>query len=81
MVSVKVTTSGQLSLPAAIRRRWSTARVVVIDEGDRVVIRPLPDDPISAAMGSLAGPGPTSEQMRRAARQADGEAEERRARR
>lgn len=59
----KVTSSGQISLPAAVRRRWRTARVAVDDEGDRVTVRPLPDDPVSAACGSLRRRG-SSEAIR-----------------
>ncbi len=60
----KVTTSGQVSLPAPVRKRWGTARVVIEDEGDRVVVRPLPDDPIAAACGSLKRRGVPSEAIR-----------------
>ena len=35
------------------RRRWNTDRVLVDDRGDEVVIRPLANDPIAAARGSL----------------------------
>jgi hypothetical protein len=42
-------------LPAAVRRRWKTKNVRVEDHGDHVVVRPLPDDPIAAARGSLKG--------------------------
>ena len=60
----KVTTSGQVSLPAPVRKRWGTAQVVIEDEGDRVVVRPLPDDPIAAACGSLKRGGASSEAIR-----------------
>ncbi len=62
--TAKVTTSGQVSLPAVVRRRWRTAQVVIEDEGDRVVVRPLPDDPIAAACGSLKRRGLASEAIR-----------------
>jgi AbrB family looped-hinge helix DNA binding protein len=61
---VKVTTSGQISLPAPVRNRWRVSRVVVEDEGDRVTVRPLPDDPIAAACGSLRRAGPATEAIR-----------------
>jgi hypothetical protein len=32
--------------------------------GDALVLRPVPADPIGAALGSLAGPGPSSEELR-----------------
>ena len=67
----KVTTSGQVSLPAPVRKRWRTAQVVIEDEGDRVVVRPLPDDPIGAACGSLKRRGSTSETIRTRERAAE----------
>jgi AbrB family looped-hinge helix DNA binding protein len=75
----KVTTSGQVSLPAAVRKRWGTAQVVIEDEGDRVVVRPLPDDPIAAACGSLKRRGGASEAIRSRERAADASRQGRRA--
>lgn len=49
----KITTSGQVSLPAIVRKRWGTSQVVIEDEGERLIVRPLPDNPIAAACGSL----------------------------
>lgn len=72
-----ISQGGQVSIPADVRRRWRTSRVIVEDRGDSLVLRPLPDDPIEAAMGSLAGPGPTSDEMRRMYREEEAEAEER----
>ncbi|HEY7446393.1 MAG TPA: AbrB/MazE/SpoVT family DNA-binding domain-containing protein [Vicinamibacterales bacterium] len=70
MMVVKVTTSGQISLPASIRSRWRVSRVVVEDEGDRVTVRPLPDDPVAAACGSLRRRGPSPEALRARERRA-----------
>jgi AbrB family looped-hinge helix DNA binding protein len=53
--AAKITAGGQISIPAAVRRRWGTKRVVIEDHGDQIVLRPLPDDPISAARGALKG--------------------------
>ncbi|MGQ0632918.1 MAG: AbrB/MazE/SpoVT family DNA-binding domain-containing protein [Sporichthyaceae bacterium] len=63
-VSAKVTSNGQVSLPAALRRRWGAGAVLVIDRGDYAIVRPIPDDPIAHLHGSYAGPGPTSEEVR-----------------
>jgi AbrB family looped-hinge helix DNA binding protein len=73
-----ISRGGQISIPALIRKRWGTHRLVIDDEGDRIVLRPFPDDPIGAARGSLAGPGPSSEEMRAQSREEEAEAEERR---
>ena len=35
---MKVTASGQVSVPAEVRRRWDTTRVRIVDEGHRLVI-------------------------------------------
>jgi AbrB family looped-hinge helix DNA binding protein len=53
--AAKITAGGQISIPAAVRRRWGTKRVVLEDHGDQIVLRPLPDDPVSAARGALEG--------------------------
>ncbi|HQV57460.1 MAG TPA: AbrB/MazE/SpoVT family DNA-binding domain-containing protein [Ilumatobacteraceae bacterium] len=68
---MKVSTNGQVSIPAPARARWRTERVVVVDLGDRVVLRPLPEDPVQEIRGKYAGRGPTSEEARRIARDED----------
>lgn len=55
MRTAKITTGGQVSIPADVRRRWATSRVAIEDQGDRLVLKPLPDDPIAAARGALKG--------------------------
>jgi AbrB family looped-hinge helix DNA binding protein len=50
----KITGAGQVSIPAEVRRRWGTSTVAIEDEGDQIVLRPVPDDPIAAIRGSLA---------------------------
>ncbi|HUG47105.1 MAG TPA: hypothetical protein VMP67_01710 [Candidatus Limnocylindria bacterium] len=73
-----ISTGGQVSIPADVRRRWRTRRILIDDRGSELVIRPVPDDPIRAAIGSLAGPGPSTEQMRASLREEDVEVEDRR---
>lgn len=55
---VTLTRGGQVSIPADIRRRWPSNKVVVTETEDGVLLRPLPADPIAAARGSLKGHGP-----------------------
>lgn len=74
----KITTSGQVSLPATVRKRWGTGQVVIEDEGDRVIVRPLPDDPIAAACGSLKRTGSRLESVRAAERRAEAARQRRR---
>jgi AbrB family looped-hinge helix DNA binding protein len=50
-MSYKITSSGQVSIPARVRRRWGTSRVQVEDHGDHVVVRPVPEDPVAAVRG------------------------------
>ena len=69
-VRAKVTSNGQVSLPAELRHRWGTPAVLVIDKGDYAIVRPIPDDPVTALRGSHAGPGPTSDSARVAERAA-----------
>jgi bifunctional DNA-binding transcriptional regulator/antitoxin component of YhaV-PrlF toxin-antitoxin module len=78
MKTAKITAGGQVSIPAEVRRRWATNRVVLEDLGDSLVVRPLPDDPVTALRGSLKGRlRVTTDELRRQAR-ADEAAAERR---
>jgi len=78
MKTLKVTTGGQISVPAEIRRRWGTSTLALEDLGDRIVLTPAPDDPIAAARGALAAESATdSASLRRAAREAEAMAERR----
>lgn len=74
----KITRGGQVSVPAEVRRRWGTDVVAVEDHGDRLVVRPLPKDPISAARGALRKRLPPTEELRAAARRDEEIAERRR---
>ena len=51
---MSISTGGQISIPAMVRRRWGTTSVVLEDRGDHLVLRPVADDPIAAAEGSLS---------------------------
>jgi bifunctional DNA-binding transcriptional regulator/antitoxin component of YhaV-PrlF toxin-antitoxin module len=59
-----ISKGGQVSIPAEVRHRWRTSRVVLEDQGAAVLIRPIPPDPIGAAIGSLSGRAPASDQLR-----------------
>lgn len=73
----RISRGGQVSIPADIRHRWGVRRVVLVEQGDSLVLRPLPDDPIAALLGSLRGPGPTTDEIREQLRAEEAEAEER----
>jgi len=75
---MRVSRNGQVSLPAETRHRWNAEQVLVVDLGDHVVMRPLPEDPAGALYGRYAGKGPTAAQARRQARGEEAAVERRR---
>jgi AbrB family looped-hinge helix DNA binding protein len=76
-----VSRNGQISVPAAVRHRWGTRSVLVIDRGDYAIVRPIPDDPVTSLQGAHPGPGITSDEARAAEREAEAATEQRRAER
>ena len=76
---MKVSSNGQVSIPAETRARWATDRVVVVDLGDHVVMRPLPAYPVGELRGKYRGRGPNLGRARRQARADDAAGEARRA--
>jgi bifunctional DNA-binding transcriptional regulator/antitoxin component of YhaV-PrlF toxin-antitoxin module len=58
-----ISKGGQISIPAEVRRRWGVNEVWLFDEGDRLAVLPVPDDPIAAAAGSLKGLGRTDKSV------------------
>ncbi len=81
MKVTRISQGGQVQVPAEVRRRWATRDVIIEDEGAYIVISPVPEDPIGEALGSLAGIGMSSDEIRRQAREEEAEAEERKWRR
>ena len=78
---MKVTANGQISIPAEVRRRWHTDRVIVIDTSDGLVVRPFDPDHVRSLRGKYRQwVTETTEEARRAARAEEAELEERRAR-
>jgi bifunctional DNA-binding transcriptional regulator/antitoxin component of YhaV-PrlF toxin-antitoxin module len=80
MKRLKISKGGQISVPAALRHRWGGSTVTFEDHGDHAVIRPAPDDPITAARGALrqlVGDS-TTDDMRRVSRTEEAKAEARR---
>lgn len=71
----KISRNGQFSLPADIRHRWNAERVIVIDQGEYVIVRPVPEDIWASVEGAHAGPGPTVEEARAAEREAEARSE------
>ncbi len=68
----KVSSGGQISIPASIRRRWETTWVEVIDADDHLIVRPIDDDVVSSARGALASSfGGSTDEMRACGRAED----------
>ncbi len=65
--------AGQVSIPAEVRERWAASDVVIVDEGDRIVLRPVPENPIEAIRGILKGKGRSDISATEAVRQARNE--------
>jgi bifunctional DNA-binding transcriptional regulator/antitoxin component of YhaV-PrlF toxin-antitoxin module len=75
---LRISKGGQVSIPAPIRKRWQTDELVAEDHGDRLILRPAPDDPIERASGALKGKlRYSSKEARRLARLDERIAEER----
>jgi bifunctional DNA-binding transcriptional regulator/antitoxin component of YhaV-PrlF toxin-antitoxin module len=66
-----ISRNGQVSIPAQTRLRWNTRRVVVVDLGDRVVMRPAPSDPVRDLEGKYRGRGISTDRSRAQARRDD----------
>jgi bifunctional DNA-binding transcriptional regulator/antitoxin component of YhaV-PrlF toxin-antitoxin module len=74
-----ISQNGQVSIPAKTRARWRTRKVIVVDLGDRVVMRPAPEDNgVAELQGKYAGRGPDTTTARAQARRADVAASRRR---
>lgn len=79
-----ISAGGQVSVPAAVRKRWGTRTVLAEDRGDQLILRPAPDDPIAAVLGIFAAEmsgGGSVDELRAAGRVEDAEIERGRARR
>jgi bifunctional DNA-binding transcriptional regulator/antitoxin component of YhaV-PrlF toxin-antitoxin module len=75
---MKVSSNGQVSIPAPARARWNADRVVMVDLGDRVVLRPLPAEPVAELRGKYGRGAGSSDRIRRQSRIDDAAREPRR---
>lgn len=66
-----VSRNGQVSIPAQTRARWNAGQVIVVDLGDRIVMRPLDPEPVRSLRGKYAGRGPSTSEARRQDRRDD----------
>lgn len=78
---MKLSSNGQVSIPAAVRDRWradETLRaeeMIVMDFGDYVLVQPALVDPVATLEGKYAGLGPSTDEMRREERAEEDERE------
>lgn len=75
----RISRGGQVTVPAPVRRRWETTRVVLEDHGGYLLLRPLAD-PVESFVGFAAKPGAPSSEELRAQSRAEEAAETRRRR-
>ncbi len=81
MKTASISRGGQVSIPAEIRHRWGATRVILLDHGTSLELRPIPVDPIAALRGSLRSMDMTTDELRAQAREEDAEIEARRSER
>lgn len=66
-----ISRNGQVSIPARARARWNTRQVIVVDLGDRVVMRPVTAQPVDQLRGKYRGRGVDSGRARARERRAE----------
>ncbi len=66
---MRVTKNGQISLPAEVRHRWQTDRVIVIDTPGGLLIRPFDPDAVRRLRGKYAHLGVDTTNERALARE------------
>jgi bifunctional DNA-binding transcriptional regulator/antitoxin component of YhaV-PrlF toxin-antitoxin module len=75
MKTATISRGGQISIPAEIRHRWGATRVILVDHGTSLELRPIPADPIAALMGSMKNLGPSTDEIRAQMREEDADIE------
>jgi bifunctional DNA-binding transcriptional regulator/antitoxin component of YhaV-PrlF toxin-antitoxin module len=76
--TLKITSSGQVSIPAEVRRRWNVNRVRMVDHGDHITFEPIPDNIWEASIGMFENrTGITVDELRAQERAEDAAREER----
>ncbi|MFZ5762506.1 MAG: AbrB/MazE/SpoVT family DNA-binding domain-containing protein [Thermodesulfobacteriota bacterium] len=62
MLTVKTTTKGQVTIPAALRKKLNIhqgTRLLVEEKNGKIIMDPLPDDLLKAGRGRLKTKGET----------------------
>lgn len=76
---MRLTSSGQISVPAEVRRRWATSQVRIVDHGSHLVVEPEADQRFTKYVGRFAGTGLSGDELRDEDRRDEAAAEARRA--
>ena len=56
MVVVTATIKGQIVIPAPLRKKFKIekgTRITIYDDGKRIIVEPIHDDPVAAGKGML----------------------------
>jgi bifunctional DNA-binding transcriptional regulator/antitoxin component of YhaV-PrlF toxin-antitoxin module len=69
--TMKITANGQISVPSAVRARWGSSSVTILDLDDRLVVQPSPVSPRAALVGKYASVATTADEYRLAQRAQD----------
>ncbi len=76
---MKVSRNGTISIPAEVRKRWNTDRVIVTDTAAGLVVRPFDPEFVRSLRGKYRHLATeTVDEGRRAAREEEAEREEQR---
>ncbi len=76
---MKISRNGQISIPADVRKRWNTDRVIVMDTKGGLIVRPFDPDLVHNLRGKYKHlVTETSDEMRRAIREEQAEREDER---
>ena len=59
-MEIRATAKGQIVIPAVLRRKYGIkngTRLVVIDSGDSIILKPMTEEYLKKLQGSLKGKG------------------------
>ena len=59
-MEIRASAKGQIVIPAALRRKYGIkngTRIVVIDNGDSIILKPMTEEYLKKLQGSLKGKG------------------------
>jgi AbrB family looped-hinge helix DNA binding protein len=60
MIKTRITSKGQITIPVKLRRKYGITagtRIIIIDDGDSIVLKPVANQSLKTLQGSLKGKG------------------------